>query len=83
MKKSLIRWSVLLSVMCILFIENALTFKNIPLPFKPNWLTIIPAMAMCAAYVGVLIHKELAASAPRTRKAKAELAMACAAPAAR
>jgi 4-amino-4-deoxy-L-arabinose transferase-like glycosyltransferase len=83
MKKSTIRWSVLLGVLCILFIENIFTFKSIPLPFKPNWVTIIPALAMCAAGVGVLIHKELAASKPRTRKATAELAMACTASAAR
>jgi 4-amino-4-deoxy-L-arabinose transferase-like glycosyltransferase len=83
MKKSTVRWSVLLSVVCILFIEHIFAFKSIPLPFKPNWLTIIPALAMCAAGVGVLIHKELAASKPRTRKAKAELATACAASAAR
>jgi hypothetical protein len=83
MKKSPILWSVLLGVLCILFIEHIFAFKSVPLPFKPNWLTIIPAMVMCAACVGVLIHKELAASEPRTRKAKAELAMTCTASAVR
>jgi 4-amino-4-deoxy-L-arabinose transferase-like glycosyltransferase len=83
MKKSTIRWSVLLGALCILSIQNIFVFKSIPLPFQPNWLTIIPALAMCVTGVGVLIHKELAASAPRTRKAKAELAMACTASAAR
>jgi hypothetical protein len=83
MKKSTIRWSVLLGVLCVLSIEDIFTFKSIPLPFQPNWVTIIPALAMCAAGVGVLIRKELAASKPRTRKAKAELAMACTASAAR
>jgi 4-amino-4-deoxy-L-arabinose transferase-like glycosyltransferase len=83
MKKSPILWSVLLGVLGILFIEHIFAFKSIPLTFKPNWLTIIPAMAMCAACVGVLIHKELAVAESRTRKAKAELAMACTASAAR
>jgi len=83
MKKSPILWSVLLVVLCILSIEHILAFKAIPLTFKPNWLTIIPAMAMWAAVVGVLIHKELAAAERRTPKANAELAMACTASAAR
>jgi 4-amino-4-deoxy-L-arabinose transferase-like glycosyltransferase len=83
MKKSPILWSVLLGVMCILFIEHILAFKAIPLTFKPNWLTIIPAMAMCAATVGVLIHKELAVAERRTQQANAELAIACTASAAR
>jgi hypothetical protein len=40
-------------------------------------------MAMWAAVVGVLIHKELAAAERRTPKANSELAMACTASAAR
>jgi 4-amino-4-deoxy-L-arabinose transferase-like glycosyltransferase len=72
-----------LGVLCILFIEHILAFKAIPLTFKPNWLTIIPAMAMCAAGVGILIYKELAVAERRTPKANAKLAMACTASAAR
>jgi high-affinity Fe2+/Pb2+ permease len=70
MKKSPILWSVLLGVLCILFIEHIFAFKSVPLPFKPNWVTIIPAMAMCAAGVGILIHKELAVAERRTPESK-------------
>jgi hypothetical protein len=83
MKKSAICWSVLLGVLSILSIEDIFAFKSIPLPFQPNWVTIVPALAMCVAGVGVLINRALAASKPRTRKAKAEPAMACTASAAR
>ncbi|SRR5258708_14224040 len=73
MKKSAILWSVLLVVFCALAIRHGLAFAAIPFPFKPNWLTIILAIATWAAFIGMIIRKELTAAESRVRKARAEL----------
>ena len=75
MKKTAILWGVLMGVLCVLVIQHVRAFAAIPLSFKPNWLTIVPVIAIWAAFVGVVIRKQLAATEPRTRKAKAELVM--------
>jgi len=72
MKKSAIIRSVLLVVSCVLAIQHGLAFSTIPLSFKPDWLTTIPAIAIWAAFIGVIIRKELAAAETRVRKARAE-----------
>ena len=73
MKKSTILWSVLLVVSCVLAIQHTLAFSAITLPFKPNWLAIVPAIAIWSAFVGMIIRKELAAAESRGRKARAQL----------
>jgi len=77
MKTSAILGSVLLVVFCALAIRLGLAFAVVPLQFKPNWLTIIPALGIFATFVGLIIRKELAAADSRTRKAKVELAAIC------
>jgi hypothetical protein len=76
MKKSTILRSVLLGVLCALVIEHVVALVAIPLPFRPNWLTIIPAIAVWAAFVGIIIRRELEVAEPGKRKAKAGLAIA-------
>ncbi|HEV2198263.1 MAG TPA: hypothetical protein VGR73_00470 [Bryobacteraceae bacterium] len=82
MKKSSILWAVLMVVLCALAIRHVFTLASFPASFTPNWLTIVPALAIWAAFVALVIRKELAAAESRTRKAQVELAIACVAPAA-
>jgi hypothetical protein len=82
MKKSSILWAVLLVVLCALAIRHIFEFASFPASFTPNWLTIVPALAIWAAFIGLIVRKELAAGDSRVRKAKAELTMACGATAA-
>lgn len=69
-------------VLCALAVRHVFTFASFPASFTPNWLTIVPALAIWAAFIGLVIRRELAAAESRTRKAQADLAIACAAPAA-
>jgi len=73
MKKSAILWSVLLIVLSVLLIKHALAFFAMPIPFQPNWLTIIPAVGIWAAFVGFVINKKIAVGESRSRKLEAEL----------
>jgi hypothetical protein len=76
MKKSSILWSVLAVVFCVVSVEHFRFFAAGPFQFKPNWLTIIPAIGIWAALIALVIRKELTAAESRTRKPKAELAPA-------
>jgi hypothetical protein len=78
MKKLTILRSVLLALFGVLAINLDLAFADVPLQSKANWLRIIPALAIFAALVGLvvrkeLVRKELKAAESATRKAKAEL----------
>ena len=68
MRKSAMLWSVLLGVLGVVLIQHVVAFEAIPLPFKPNWLRIIPVIAIWAAWGGFLIHKQLGVGA-RTAQA--------------
>jgi hypothetical protein len=59
MKRSVFLRSVFAVAFCALIIEYGRSFSAGPFEFKPNWLTILPAIAMCAAFIGLLIRKEL------------------------
>jgi len=74
MKNFTIFWSVLPVVFNALVIEHIRAFAATPFEFKPNWLTIIPATAICVALVGLLIRKEFAAAGSRSPAAEGELA---------
>ena len=74
MKKPTILRSVLLALFGVLAINLDLPFADVGLQSKTNWLTVIPALAILAALVGLVIRKELKAAESGTRKAKAELA---------
>ncbi len=65
MKRSVILCTVLLSVLCVFFIQLVRACTAIPLTFKLNWLTITPAMALWMAFVALLIRKGLRGSARR------------------
>jgi hypothetical protein len=81
MKKSSILWSVLVVVFFVVSVEHFRSFAAGPFQFKPNWFTIIPAIGIWAAFIALVIRKELTAAEFRTRKPKAELspAYSCAA----
>ena len=49
MKKSTIFMSILLVVFCAVVIQHIRAFAAIPMQFKPNWLAILPAIAIWAA----------------------------------
>ena len=74
MKKSAYLWSILAVVFGVLAIEHGRSFAAGPFQFKPNWLAILPVVAIWAVLIGLLIRKELTAAESRTRNEKAELA---------
>ena len=77
MKKPSTFWTVLVVVLCALAIRHVFEFASFPASFTPNWLMIVPALAIWVAFIGLIIRRELAAAESRTHKARAELAMAC------
>ena len=68
MKKSSISWSILLFVFCLLVIHDIRSIAAVPFDIKPNWLTIIPALAIFVAFAAHLIGKKLAANKPLAGK---------------
>jgi hypothetical protein len=62
MKKLTILRRVLLVLFWVLTIRLGLAFADVPLQSKPNWLTIIPTVTIFAAFVGLVIRKELKAA---------------------
>jgi hypothetical protein len=75
-KNSVFLWSILAVVFGVLTIEQGRSFAAGPFQFKPNWLAILPAVAIWAALIGLVIRKELMAAESRTRKPKAVYATA-------
>ena len=59
MKKSLFLRGVLAVAFCVFIIQYGRSFSDGPFQFKPNWLTILPAIAIWVAFVGLRIRKEL------------------------
>ena len=82
MRKSSILWTVLVVVLCALATRHVFEFASFPASFTPNWLAIVPALAIWVMFIGLIIRRELAAAESRTRKAKTAPAMAYAPPAA-
>jgi hypothetical protein len=74
MKKSVFFWSILAVVFGVFTIEHGRSIAAGPVQFKPNWLAILPVVAIWAALIGLIIRKELTAGESGTRKEKAELA---------
>ena len=61
MKKSTILWFVWLVAFCALVIRVGFALSDLPGQFKPNWFTIVPLLAVFAAFVGAIFRKESAA----------------------
>jgi hypothetical protein len=74
MKESVFLWTILAIALSVLTIEQDRSFAAGPFQFKPNWLAILPVVAIWAALIGLVIRKELTAGESRTRNEKAELA---------
>lgn len=73
MKKSAILWPTLAVLFIALVIEHARSYAAGPFEFTPNWLTILPFLAVFAGFISLIIRKERVASESRAQKAKAEL----------
>ena len=78
MKKSTAFWSSFLVVFSAVIIAHARAYAAGPFEFKPNWLTIVPVIAIWAALIGVILRKDLASSAARSSARKAAVARASA-----
>ena len=58
MKKSAILRLTLLAAFCELVMLLYAAFGDSPFQVKPNWFTIVPALAVCSAFVGPSIRKK-------------------------
>jgi hypothetical protein len=74
MKKSAFLWAVLAGVFGVFTIEHVRSIAAGPFQFKPNWLAILPVVAIWAALIELIIRKKLTAAESRARNEKAELA---------
>jgi hypothetical protein len=62
MKKSTILWFILLVAFCAFAIRIGVALSDLLGQFQPNWFTIVPALAVFAAFVGAILRKESAAT---------------------
>ena len=74
MKKPAILWRILAVVFLVFTIEHVRSIAAGPFQFKPNWLAILPVVAIWVALVGLILRKELRAAGSRTRKEQDRLA---------
>jgi hypothetical protein len=75
MKNSKILWLALLATFCVVVLRLRAQLADFPFQVKPNWSTIIPFLVLCAAYVGLIIRREVAAPAEtQARKANTQIA---------